>query len=47
MNKQTRSVHIDAELHAKLKIEATKRGIKLGELINELLKTAMEDKKNG
>lgn len=46
MNKQTRSVHIDLELHTQLKIEATKRGIKLGELINELLKRSLEDMEN-
>lgn len=47
MNKQTRSVHINAELHTKLKIEATKKGITLAELINKLLEKAMEDKENG
>lgn len=46
MTKQTRSVHINAELHTRLKIEATKRGVTLAELINKLLEKAMEDKKN-
>ena len=29
MSKQTRSIHIPLELHTQLKIEATKRGMKL------------------
>ena len=45
MNKQTRSVHINAELHTRLKIEATKRGITLAELINKLLQKSIEDAK--
>ena len=43
MSKQTRSIHIPLNLHTKLKIEATKRGMKLGELINELLEKAIKE----
>lgn len=47
MSKQTRSIHIPLELHTQLKIEATKRGMKLGELINELLEKSIKEVKNG
>lgn len=47
MAEKTRCVHISSELHTKLKIEATKRGMKLGELINELLEKAVKEVKNG
>ena len=47
MSKQTRSIHIPLEFHTQLKIEATKRGMKLGELINELLEKSIKEVKNG
>ena len=37
MTKETRSLHIPLDMHTKLKVEASKKGVKLRDLIIELL----------
>ena len=43
MAKQVKSVHIPLDIHTKLKIEASKREIKLSDLIIELLKNSLKE----
>ena len=43
MAKQIKSVHIPLDIHTKLKIEASKREIKLSDLIIELLKNSLKE----
>ena len=43
MAKQVKSVHIPLDIHTKLKIEASKREIKLSDLIIELLKKSLKE----
>ena len=37
MPKETRSLHIPLDIHTKLKVEASKKGVKLRDLIIEIL----------
>ena len=47
MIKQVKSVHIPLDIHTKLKIEASKREIKLSDLIVKLLKSSLKEVENG
>ena len=41
---RNRSVHLSEELHRRAKLEAVKRGIKLGELVAEAVSSALSRK---
>ena len=46
MIKQAKSVHIPLEIHTKLKVEASKREIKLSDLIVRLLEKSLKEVEN-
>lgn len=45
MAKETRTMHIPLDLHTKLKIEASKKGVLLRELVIEILEKATKEDK--
>lgn len=46
MAKQVKSVHIPLDIHTKLKVEASKREVKLSDLITKLLENSLKEVKN-
>lgn len=47
MTKQTRTVHLPLDLHTELKIEASKKEMKLRDLVIEVLQQHLKEVKDG
>ena len=47
MAKQIKSVHIPIDIHTKLKIEASKKEIKLSDFIAKLLENSLKEVEDG
>lgn len=47
MTEKTRSIHIPLDIHTKLKVEASKRGLKLKDLVIEILQKELRGEEDG